>query len=86
MPLEEALVHYHKYNKDGQIQNYMLAMMALENPSKLINYFKDQAKKDIIKESRSDIRKSSSITFKKPMQKNVSENLSHELNLLIKKR
>jgi hypothetical protein len=86
MPLEEALVHYHKYNKDGQIQNYMLAMMALENPSKLINYFKDQAKKDIIKESRSDIRKTSSITFKKPMQKNVSENLSHELNLLIKKR
>lgn len=54
MGMFEALGHFHKYNKDGNINLYMTAMLLLKDPDKVIEHFKKIVKKDIIKETRSE--------------------------------
>jgi len=54
MEMMEALTHYHKYHKDGNINLYMTALLLLKDPEKVIEHFKKIAKKEVVKEVRSD--------------------------------
>lgn len=52
--VSEALGHFHKYSKEGNLNAYLLSLLIQKDPAKVFDHFKKIAKKEVVKEIRTE--------------------------------
>lgn len=76
--VSEALGHFHKYSKEGNINAFMLSLLIQKDAKKVFDHFKKAAKKEVVKEIRNDnsfanvglsFNKKKTTSDKKPIKK-----------------